>query len=822
MHQTDFGSSAVIDSISTSTSQPNTNDDVIFHYCDFTNPETLDAVKVFGSLARQISMRTPQIPPKVYAYYDSHVGREHDLMDLVSLVAELINESPRRCYIVIDALDECSSREPLLRAILKLFESVSDKPRIRLLVVSRPELDISQAFITMPTLSINANDVVKDISTHVSAEIEGLPRFKRLKENIKRFVTSEVVYGADGMFRWAQCQLDILKASRSPEALLQALKNQPVGLENTYDRMFESIKDEDTEYVQRCLCWLLGSLRPLSLEQLVEAIAINPASREFNPNERLMVAEEVMDMCRSLIHYNSGDNTIALAHYSVQEYLLSPSLAAKPPRIARFSVRQAECGHKVTVSLLSYTFTAGRQIQDEPRKVVLENELPLIEYARSCFVSHLRAEDDGVYTWIKRLSTATKGPSLQSWISLLLKYTGPSAPIPENCQLASFVHVVAEFTLMRFLENQSTKQTMSQLSPEDSRAFQSCKEELGRLQLAWEAKAQSRDLAYVRDNVTGVSPLAAASTYGFPYVLTYLLDHGATLNGLSRLGNVGNPLALAALYNQRPIVKILIERGAEINHRAGPLDTILICAARRSTSLVSHLLDLGADPNIPDRLGLTIHYWAARCDSKLRDALDPALPRLRSLQRHDPDHVDLQIRRQTILGYVHTARFQPDQLSIIDSRRGYHALYLSGMVEAAAILAELHIVRSSPIRHEGVCCDQCSGGTNSRLVGTRYMCLDCIDTDVCADCYHRLQANPNPPMCKGHRFAEIPRRCWYTLPLGVVTEKGETLDQVLEEIQSHWEKVDVGDEHDTKTEGPKTLPENPVAEGDWIFPKKPS
>lgn len=61
-----------------------------------------------------------------------------------------------------------------------------------------------------------------------------------------------------------------------------------------------------------------------------------------------------------------------------------------------------------------------------------------------------------------------------------------------------------------------------------------------------------------------------------------------------------------------------------------------------------------------------------------------------------------------------------------------------------------------------------------------------------------MRANPEIDICRNHRFAEIPRPCWYTLPPGVVNEKGEALEQVLDAIEQHWEylQIEDGDEMD--------------------------
>jgi len=125
-----------------------------FHYCEFTNQDTLDAVKLFRSLIRQFCEKTSHISARVHAYYTSNIGRQHDLRGLVNLLANLVDDGSGRCYIVVDGLDECNPRESLLQALLHLLEAVTNNSKMALLLTSRPEYDIWQTFSSMPTLTV--------------------------------------------------------------------------------------------------------------------------------------------------------------------------------------------------------------------------------------------------------------------------------------------------------------------------------------------------------------------------------------------------------------------------------------------------------------------------------------------------------------------------------------------------------------------------------------------------------------------------------------------------------------------------------------------
>lgn len=119
------------------------------------------------------------------------------------------------------------------------------------------------------------------------------------------------------------------------KALNEALEVLPHGLFETYDRILTNIDDDDVHYVERALKWLMGTERPLSLGELAEAVAINPAKNRLDTSERLIEHDDILRLCGSLVRINEG--RIVLAHFSVKEYLLSNRLAEQKYQVARFA-----------------------------------------------------------------------------------------------------------------------------------------------------------------------------------------------------------------------------------------------------------------------------------------------------------------------------------------------------------------------------------------------------------------------------------------------------------------------------------------------------
>ena len=97
-------------------------------------------------------------------------------------------------------------------------------------------------------------------------------------------------------------------------------------------------------------------------------------------------------------------------------------------------------------------------------------------------------------------------------------------------------------------------------------------------------------------HTAGYTPLAYAAEKGWVQAATFLLDHGAKVNG-STTG--GEPLHLAALNGHKALVELLLSKGADLNAATPDGWTALHAACfLRRTEITRLLLDKGANPNV--------------------------------------------------------------------------------------------------------------------------------------------------------------------------------------------------------------------------------
>jgi len=179
--------------------------------------------------------------------------------------------------------------------------------------------------------------------------------------------------------------------------LRKSLATLPKTLDQTYDRILTAISEEDRVYTIRILQWLTFSARPLSLEEVAEVAAIDVAREPaFDHDEVLVDPLEALKICSSLvtivvkesIFFEPGTRIVTLAHYSVQEYLISERIRQGPAK--QYSMKEIECHKAMTIGCLWYLNRFQQPLTDE-----VYYASALAEYSAQFWSDHLQKTGDG-------------------------------------------------------------------------------------------------------------------------------------------------------------------------------------------------------------------------------------------------------------------------------------------------------------------------------------------------------------------------------------------------------------------------------------------
>ena len=105
----------------------------------------------------------------------------------------------------------------------------------------------------------------------------------------------------------------------------QTLRDLPLGLVQTYERILLKISKvplPKQEIALRAFKWMVCSRRPMSAEELQEAVAFDVSDRSWD-RDKIPDKDLMIETCRGLLVRDKEDGAVRFAHYTVQQYLLS-------------------------------------------------------------------------------------------------------------------------------------------------------------------------------------------------------------------------------------------------------------------------------------------------------------------------------------------------------------------------------------------------------------------------------------------------------------------------------------------------------------------
>ncbi|KAF2469240.1 uncharacterized protein BDR25DRAFT_263686 [Lindgomyces ingoldianus] len=223
----------------------------LYYYCSYRHTE--DQTLAFLSwIVSQLCRKLKCVPEDLWELYQINA------LPIILQLKQGIESGLKKIgqvYIIIDAVDECNTRDDLLQALAS-FVADPTFARLRILATSRNYLDIESTFrpISEP-LSMSNPLVDEDIRMYVASELRANKKFARWSRIFPE-MTEALVNGAKGMFRWAACQLHVLQRKRTEADLRKAITELPETLDETYERILLNIPNDDWAIARKALTWI--------------------------------------------------------------------------------------------------------------------------------------------------------------------------------------------------------------------------------------------------------------------------------------------------------------------------------------------------------------------------------------------------------------------------------------------------------------------------------------------------------------------------------------------------------------------------------------
>ncbi|KAI5366970.1 hypothetical protein J4E82_010917, partial [Alternaria postmessia] len=581
-----------------------TNMVTAYFYFNFNDAQKQDPELMLRSLLCQLVQRSVVIPKGVDALFSSceNGQRKPSSHALLQVIKEAAQEFTH-VYVVLDALDECAQRSELMDMLEAVAEWQLDN--LHLLMTSRKERDIERSleeYIREEDAVCLQRDVVdQDIQRYVQQRLRvdrGLAKWNK-DAAVRQEVEAALMHGACGMFRWAVCQLDTLGKCCNRAMLRKSLATLPRTLDQTYDRILTAISEEYAEYAMRILQWLAFSARPLSVEEVAEVVAIDVArDPAFDRDEVLEDPLEALNICSSLVTITtnevdrrpgSAQRIVALAHYSVQEYLVSDRIRQGSAK--QYSMQEAACQSAITRGSLKYLIQLQQPLERETLQV-----FALAGYSAEFWSSHLRkTRDEGEQaSQLAATLMAKEEPAYLNWIwlhdpdrpweKLKLEKNLDSIPMP-----LYYAALLGLSTTTRLLLDAGAE--VNAQGGRYGNALQAASEggheQIVKMLLDAGADVNAQDRDYS-------NALQAASAGGHKQVVKMLLDKGAEVNAQG--GDYSNALQAASAGGHKQVVKMLLDKGADVNAQGGDYSNALYVASEGGhEQVVKMLLDKGAE-----------------------------------------------------------------------------------------------------------------------------------------------------------------------------------------------------------------------------------
>ncbi|ODM15197.1 hypothetical protein SI65_09436 [Aspergillus cristatus] len=543
---------------------------VLQFFFDSNNRDKQSLDSLVRSLVSQLYTQVERSAEFLESLFSKCAHRQPATETLLTTLEAMMHNAPD-VYLVIDSLSECETRKGLLEWLKSL--AGPEYMNVHLLFTSRNEGAIEahiaewlteedKVYLKKDLVNIDIQTYIRGVLLHSNGEFRRWSSAPTILEEIE----TKLMEKANGMFQWAACQIDILQECLNLPQLRKALSSLPRTLEETYSRILKSIKEEFRDDAIRLLQFLTHSKRPLTLDEAVDAIAVDPnCNPPFDPMMRLPNPREITRVCSSLVsvverkfmHESESIFEVQLAHTSVREYLKSTRIEEE----FQHGLDDATCqGEIVRVCLAYLTYVTGRgSIID-----ILES-FPLVRYA-----SH---------HWLHHAASGENRPDVLESIMNFLDRHG---------EAYIFWSYLQDFNEPWKHKPSEWLKEMDVLSP-----------------LYWASSAglqQSVKLLLDCGNSPNVSggrygnPLQAACHGGHERVVRALLHHGADIN--AKGGTYGTPLQAACFRGFDDLVRLLIHCGADVHADGGRYGTVLhaACAGGHET-VVKIILEENVDVN---------------------------------------------------------------------------------------------------------------------------------------------------------------------------------------------------------------------------------
>ena len=241
-------------------------------------------------------------------------------------------------------------------------------------------------------------------------------------------------------FLWVDLQIkaicDTCEDDETSDQIQEVLEKLPERIIDIYSQALQRVlqkPEEQAESIKKIFKWVVCARRPMTIDELHDALTITTGQQSWKEPSKRFRPSTVSKLCGNLIVFDDFDNTLSLAHHTVQAFLKSPP---KTPSLAEFSLQAFKADHYLGEMCVTYlgftdfqnsltTTSDSRDLQYLNRPVLLATHmLPGLNFSRlrnwnERLRRHTGGHDFDVENQLRTIRSAIIRPTVNSSFQLL-------------------------------------------------------------------------------------------------------------------------------------------------------------------------------------------------------------------------------------------------------------------------------------------------------------------------------------------------------------------------------------------------------------------
>jgi ankyrin repeat protein len=270
-------------------------------------------------------------------------------------------------YIIIDGLDECehATRRKLVESIHAFLHSSScdtgTKKSVKFILTSRPstiELETIAEQVADHRISIDEDQegYLEDLKAYIHRRVDEISPKWKLSFDEKTFLEKSLLSQAGETFLWVHMVLAWLESQllRSKNILRDILTRIPPNLETTYLGFLTSIPPGHEPAASKFLLLILGSSRPLSLEELNIAFTVQETHRtleDVSSDLQTAIQHTIQGILGPLVR--ASESRVSFVHQSVKDFLLQQAQIEDAPPVTR-GIKEISAALSISTACIRY------------------------------------------------------------------------------------------------------------------------------------------------------------------------------------------------------------------------------------------------------------------------------------------------------------------------------------------------------------------------------------------------------------------------------------------------------------------------------------